>query len=144
MDELKRALAPAEKPLAGGAESSRGTRHSRLVTLVGAGGSGKTRLAIHAATEMIDSFRDGVWWVDLAPLYEPALVPLHAARALGVREQEAEPVSETLSRFIGDKQLMLVLDNCEHLIAACAQLVTGLWLTALVFRYWQPAARPSS
>jgi predicted ATPase len=94
---------------------------SRLVTLTGAGGSGKTRLAIHASTDMIDSFRDGVWWVELAPLTDPSLVPAGVAKALGIGEQTDRSPVEVLVQFLLPRQTLLVLDNCEHLIEACAR-----------------------
>ena len=99
---------------------------TRLLTLTGAGGCGKTRLAIQAATDLIDAFRDGVWWVELAPLADGALVPLAAAKALGVRELPPQPLLESLVNFLREKRLLLVMDNCEHLLDACAQLARTL------------------
>ena len=99
---------------------------NRLLTLTGAGGSGKTRLAIQVATDLLDSFKDGVWWVELAGLSDPALVPQAVAKALGVVEALNQPVTETVANFLRAKQLLLALDNCEHLIHACAQLVDTL------------------
>lgn len=101
----------------------------RLVTLTGAGGSGKTRLAVHAATDLIDSFKDGVWWVDLAPLRNASLVPSAVANTLGLSAQADQSLVGTLVHFLHTKQVLLVLDNCEHLIDACAQLSEHL-LTA--------------
>lgn len=101
---------------------------ARLVTLTGAGGSGKTRLAIHAATDMIDSFRDGVWWVELAPLSDPDLVPAAVAKALGISPQADQPLLETLAQFLRTRRILLILDNCEHLIDACAQVAEHLLL----------------
>jgi predicted ATPase/DNA-binding SARP family transcriptional activator len=100
----------------------------RLVTLTGAGGSGKTRLAIHAATDLIDSFKDGVWWVELVPLSDAKLVPSAVAKALGIDTQSDQPLIETLAKYLQQKQILLVLDNCEHLIEACAKLVEYLLL----------------
>lgn len=94
----------------------------RLMTLTGAGGSGKTRLAIQVATDLIDSYRDGVWWVELAALADETLVPQTVAKALGVQESAQQPLIETLEHFLRGKQLLLVLDNCEHLLEACALL----------------------
>ena len=99
---------------------------SRLVTLTGAGGSGKTRLAIQIAGTLSETFADGVWLVDLAPLHEPALVPQIVAQALGLRPAADQAPLETLLSFLRSKQLLLILDNCEHLIQACAQLAKGL------------------
>jgi len=105
--------------------------NTRLVTLTGAGGSGKTRLAIHAATDLIDSFKDGVWWVELAPLTEPSLVPSAVAKALGISGRADHPLTETLKQYLRNKKLLLVLDNCEHLIDTCAHLAESL-LTSCV------------
>jgi len=98
----------------------------RLVTLTGPGGSGKTRLAIHAATDLIDAYKDGVWWVELAPVNEPSLVPFALARVLGLEGRSGQPVIETLKKFLCDKKALIVLDNCEHLIEASAHLTETL------------------
>jgi predicted ATPase/DNA-binding CsgD family transcriptional regulator len=98
----------------------------RLVTLTGAGGSGKTQLALLVATSLIDGFRDGVWLVDLAPVQAADLVPQTVTSAVGVREQPGETASQTLVSWIGARSMLLVLDNCEHLIDACAQLAAAL------------------
>src|SRR6266478_2628542 len=95
----------------------------RLVTLTGAGGAGKTRLAIEVASRLIDAFPDGVWLVELAALSDPRLVPQAVAQALAVKEQPARPVLETLSDYLVSKKLLLVLDNVEHLLDACVRLV---------------------
>jgi non-specific serine/threonine protein kinase len=95
---------------------------TRLLTLTGAGGCGKTRLALHVASEMLDQFRDGVWVVDLAPLSEPDLVKNSVASVLRVQEGSERSIIEVLSAYMRSRQLLLVLDNCEHLITACAQL----------------------
>src|SRR6266516_493103 len=95
----------------------------RLVTLTGAGGAGKTRLAIEVASRLVDAFPDGVWLVDLAALSDPRLVPQAVAQALEVKEQPARPVRETLGDYLGSKELLLVLDNVEHLLEGCVQFV---------------------
>ncbi len=96
---------------------------NRLVTLTGAGGAGKTRLAIEVAARMAASnFRDGLCYVDLAPLTDPDVVPIAAARALGLSDQPGRSTTETLTRFIGDRDMLMVLDNCEHLLDASASL----------------------
>ncbi len=100
--------------------------HHRLVTLTGAGGSGKTRLAIKVATTQLDAYPDGVWWVELAALNDPALVPSAIAQVLNVREVPNQPMRETLAHHLRTKQLLLALDNCEHLITACAELAEFL------------------
>jgi non-specific serine/threonine protein kinase len=98
----------------------------RLVTLTGTGGCGKTQLALLVARSMIDMFPDGVWLVDLAPVQTGALVPQAVISALGVREQPNEAPSETLVGWIGGRSLLLVIDNCEHLIDACVELAAAL------------------
>jgi predicted ATPase len=95
---------------------------ARLVTLVGSGGVGKTRLALAVAAELVDQYRDGVWRVELAGLTATALVPGAVAQALGLREEPDRPLVQTLIAYLRDRQLLLVLDNCEHLVAACAEL----------------------
>src|SRR6266498_1869019 len=96
---------------------------NRLVTLTGAGGAGKTRLAIEVASRLIDAFPDGAWLVELAALSDPRLVPQTVAQALGVKEQPTRPVIDTLSDHLASKKLLLVLDNVEHLLGGCVQLV---------------------
>jgi predicted ATPase/DNA-binding XRE family transcriptional regulator len=98
----------------------------RLLTLTGVGGCGKTRLALEVAHGMLDRFSGGVWLVELAPLVDPALVPQRVGAALGVRETAEQPLEIALSNALRDRELLLVLDNCEHLLDACAQLVDGL------------------
>jgi predicted ATPase/DNA-binding SARP family transcriptional activator len=99
---------------------------SRLLTLVGAGGSGKTRLSIQVSIELIDSFRDGVWWIELANLNAEPLVAKAAAKTLGVDEVAHQSMLETLANYLRPKHLLLILDNCEHLITACAELAQSL------------------
>ncbi len=98
----------------------------RLLTLTGAGGSGKTRLAIAVATDLLDAFKDGVWWVELSPFSDPWLVPQAVARALGVREAGTQPILQALVQFLAPRQCLLVLDNCEHLLSACAEITEHL------------------
>ena len=99
---------------------------TRLLTLTGAGGSGKTRLALEIARDLIEAYPDGVWLVELAPLSEEVLVPKAVAEALGVPERPQEPLTDTLADVLGSKQLLLIVDNCEHLIDAAAGLVDKL------------------
>jgi predicted ATPase/class 3 adenylate cyclase/DNA-binding CsgD family transcriptional regulator len=99
---------------------------NRLVTLTGAGGAGKTRLAIQIAARMAGEFGDGVWYVDLAPITDPELVPVTMARSLGLPDQPGRSTMDTLTRFIADRQMLVVLDNCEHLLDASAALVDAL------------------
>jgi non-specific serine/threonine protein kinase len=98
----------------------------RLVTLTGIGGCGKTRLALQAAAEVSDAYADGVWLVELAPLTDPALVAPAVAAAIGVREESGQPLLATLLAALRARHLLLVLDNCEHLLDACAQLAEVL------------------
>src|SRR5215204_1664063 len=96
---------------------------TRLLTLTGTGGSGKTRLALEVARSLVGAYPDGVWLVELAPLSEGELVPQAVARALGVKERLDQLLSDTLVEFLRTKQTLLVLDNSEHLVEAVAQLV---------------------
>jgi len=107
-------------------EARRLLENSRLLTLTGSGGCGKTRLALAAASELVEEFEEGVWLVELAPLADPSLVPQAVASTVGVREQQARSLTETLSYFLGSKKVLLVLDNCEHLVEACAALAQAL------------------
>jgi len=99
---------------------------TRLLTLLGAGGIGKTRVALHAAAEVLDDHPDGVWFIDLAPQSDPSLVPQLVASVLGVKEDPGRTVTEALVAYVKDKRMLLVLDNCEHLLHACADLATSL------------------
>ncbi len=101
-------------------------RNTRLLTLSGAGGIGKTRLSQQLAADVLDDFPDGVWFVELAALSDPQLVPQSIAFVLGVKEEAGHPVVEALEKFTKDRRLLLVLDNCEHLVQACAELANRL------------------
>ena len=98
----------------------------RLVTVTGPGGAGKTRLAGQVARQVAGRFADGAWLAELAPVRDPALVPAVVAAALGVRDQPGLPAAGALARVLARQQLLLVLDNCEHVIGAAAQLCAGL------------------
>ena len=99
---------------------------NRLVTLMGAGGAGKTRLALAVASDNLDRFPDGVWLVELAPLVDPALVARTAAAVLGIADQEETALLSALANFLRHRRLLLILDNCEHLIAAASQFAETL------------------
>lgn len=99
---------------------------ARLVTLTGAGGAGKTRLSLQVGAELVDGFADGTWFVELAPLTEASLVPQAVATILGVKEQPGRTVTETLVGHLKDRELLVLLDNCEHLVKASAQLCQTL------------------
>ena len=108
------------------AEARRLLRGTRLLTLTGTGGVGKTRLGHQVAACLLDDVRDGVWLVELSALVEPTLVPRAVATVLGVREVPGRPLTETLADALQTRQLLLMLDNCEHLIEACAELADVL------------------
>ncbi len=99
---------------------------SRLLTLVGPGGVGKTRLALRLEHDVGDEFPDGTWLVDLSPIADPMLVPQALGDLLGVRQQPGQSMLGELTRMLRPRRLLLVLDNCEHLTTACADLVDGL------------------
>jgi predicted ATPase/DNA-binding XRE family transcriptional regulator len=95
-----------------------GAATARLLTLTGPGGVGKTRLALAVATELTGDFADSVAWVELAPLRDPVLVPAAVAQALGIREDGDRPLAQAVAATLAGRHLLLVLDNCEHLLAA--------------------------
>jgi predicted ATPase len=99
---------------------------TRLLTLTGTGGCGKTRLALQVAAEVVDAYPDGTWLVELAPLADPELVTQAVATVLAVREQPGQPILTTLVGAGWGRQLLLVLDNCEHVLDACARLADAL------------------
>jgi predicted ATPase/class 3 adenylate cyclase/DNA-binding CsgD family transcriptional regulator len=105
--------------------------HNRLVTLTGAGGSGKTRLGVELANQVAGDYAEGVWYVDLAPITDPAVVPVAVARALGLPDQPGHSTMDMLLWFVRDRTMLVVLDNCEHLLDACAELVVALMGGAL-------------
>ncbi|HZO88686.1 MAG TPA: adenylate/guanylate cyclase domain-containing protein, partial [Chthonomonadaceae bacterium] len=112
MEEIKRLLSTAH-----------------LLTLTGSGGCGKTRLALQVAADRVEEYADGVWLVELAAIADLGLVPQTVAVALGVSEEPNRPLGETLANYLRPKSLLLVLDNCEHLLTACAQLADTLLRT---------------
>ena len=99
---------------------------NRLVTLTGAGGAGKTRLALELAAGLTTEFADGIWYVDLAPITNPVVAPVTVARTLGLPDQPGRSTMDTVVRFIGEKAILLLLDNCEHLLDACGAIVVEL------------------
>ncbi|HEX2914706.1 MAG TPA: tetratricopeptide repeat protein [Chloroflexia bacterium] len=103
-----------------------GKNRARLVTLTGTGGSGKTRLALEVASTLLGDFKGGVWLVELASVTNPAFISQYIAEALGVNEQSNRPLLTTLTNSLKNRQLLLVLDNCEHLIDDCAHVVSIL------------------
>ena len=99
---------------------------TRLLTLFGMGGLGKTRLSLQIGAEVLEKYPDGVWFVDLAPIKDASLVVNVAAQVLGVREESGKPMLLTLCTYVREHKLLLILDNCEHLIGACASLADAL------------------
>lgn len=98
----------------------------RLVTLTGVGGTGKTRLALQVSADLIDEYPDGVWFVALAPLSDPTLVPQEVASAWQIEDQSEQSLSKALSDYARSKQMLLILDNCEHVLEAGASLANDL------------------
>jgi predicted ATPase/DNA-binding SARP family transcriptional activator len=117
---------PATGPVGDPNRQSDPTFNPRLLTLTGAGGIGKTRLALAVAAEVRDRYPGGVWLVELAAIQDPRFVPRAAAAALEVREEHTQALTDTLTERLGDKTVLLVLDNCEHLVDACADLAATL------------------
>ena len=101
-------------------------KKTRLLTLTGIGGIGKTRLSLQVAADVINEFADGVWFVELAPITDGNLVPQAVATILGVKEETGRALTEALVACARGRQLLLVLDNCEHLVSACAELARQL------------------
>jgi predicted ATPase/DNA-binding CsgD family transcriptional regulator len=117
---------------------------SRLVSLVGPGGVGKTRLAIRIGTDLKRGFRDGAWLVELADVQDPGLVPNAALTALDLRDQAATEPRARLLSYLRDKELLLVVDNCEHLLGAAALLVTDVLGAAPCVRVIATSREPLS
>ncbi len=112
------------------AEAKRALAASRLLTLIGMGGVGKTRLALRTAAEVQRAFDDGVWLVELDQLHDPALVAHTVAVTLGLGEQPGQATITSVTEYLAPRGLLLVLDNCEHLVEACAALTEAVLLGA--------------
>src|SRR3954451_6834516 len=106
-------------------EVKRLLQDAHAITLTGPGGIGKSRLALRAGRKLARHFPDGVWIVELADVESPELVPYALARALGVHERPSEPIEAVVMARLRDLRVLLILDNCEHLLPACRQLVTS-------------------
>jgi predicted ATPase/DNA-binding SARP family transcriptional activator len=123
-------LPAALTSLVGREDDLRATRKlveaSRLVTLTGVGGVGKTRLAVQSSADLVPRFADGAWLVELAPISDPGLVPGSVAATLGLRERGGQSVVDMIADYLADRSLLLVVDNCEHVIDAAARLVNTL------------------
>ena len=98
----------------------------RLVTLTGSGGTGKTRLSLQVAADLLEKFDHGVWFVELAPLTDPDLIPQTILSTIGVQEQQGKTPLEVLKEYLHEKQALIVLDNCEHLVSASAKVANTL------------------
>ena len=116
--DIRRLLTPAS--------STRNGEEVRLLTLTGPGGTGKTRLALQAGNQLLAAFPDGIWLVELAMLSDPVLVPQTVAALLGVREEPTYPLTRTLTTYLRTKTLLLIFDNCEHIVETCALFVETL------------------
>ena len=101
-------------------------RAHRLVTVIGTGGTGKTRLVLQASAELVTEHPDGVWLVELAPISDPELIVQAVARGLGIREDPGRPLVDTVLDFLRTKSLRILLDNCEHMIGTCAEMAEQL------------------
>ena len=99
---------------------------NRMVTLLGTGGCGKTRLSLQVAALAVDEFPDGIWFVELAPIDDPELIAATVATAMSLREQPGRPLVETLEGALARRAALLVLDNCEHVVDAAADLASQL------------------
>lgn len=108
------------------AELQRLLATTRLLTVTGSGGCGKTRLCLQVAADSLERFPDGAWLVELAPLSDPGLVPQTVATVLGLKEEAGKPIRQTLTEHLKDKRLLLLIDNCEHLLDGFAQLADTL------------------
>ena len=100
--------------------------HTRVITLTGTGGVGKTRVALRTASEVLGSFRDGVWLVELAALTDSALVTQTVADALRIQGLAVDRSLDSLVNYLAPRQVLIILDNCEHLVGPCAELADSL------------------
>ena len=93
-----------------------------MLTLIGPGGTGKTRISIQVASALLDRFPDGLWLVELAPILDPLLVPRITAMTMGLCDEPQRPVIDMLCDYLREKKMLIILDNCEHLVDACARM----------------------
>lgn len=111
------------------AEVKRVLGSTRLLTLTGMGGTGKTRLSLQVAADVLDNYPDGVWLVEFATIDDPSLVLETVAAALDLRQEADRPLMNTLTSYLRDRNVLLIFDNCEHVVAACARLAESLLRT---------------
>jgi len=109
-------------------------KDTHMLTLIGPGGTGKTRLSIRVARDVLNQYPDGVWLIDLAPVLNPTLVPRTTAIAIGLREEPQRPVIDMLCDYLSIKKMLIILDNCEHLVDACAQMSEQILRTTVDVR----------
>ena len=114
----------------------------RLLTLAGAGGIGKTRLAVHVGAELLSVHPDGVWFVDLAPISDPELVTSVVAQALQLNQQQGHRLDETIPQLLKRKRLLLIFDNCEHILGPTATLASAILATAQDVRILATSRQP--
>ena len=117
-------------------------RSTKLLTLLGMGGLGKTRLSLQVAAEVIHEYPDGVWFLDLAPIRDAALVVSEAAQVIGVREDPDRSLLQTLCAHLKTRRALLVLDNCEHVIQVSADLATAILKVAPYVRILASSREP--
>ncbi len=117
-------------------------QHNRLVTLTGSGGVGKTRHSLQVGAELLDIFEDGTWFVEMAPVSDPRLVPQAAATVLGVREEQGRGLMAALEDHLRNRTAFIVLDSCEHVLDACARLADGLLHTCPRLRILASSREP--
>jgi non-specific serine/threonine protein kinase len=117
---------------------------ARLVTLTGSGGAGKTRLSLQVAAEVLDDYKEGVWFVELAALTDPALIPQTVAAVLDLREESGRPMMAVLADDLRAKTVLIILDNCEHLIEGCAQFVDAILRAAPHVKLFASSREPLS
>ncbi len=123
-------------------DARRAVHRSRMLTLTGTGGTGKTRLAVRIAGDLVGGFRHGAWFIDLAGVRDAEGVAIAVADVLGVRKARGRPVLASLAAWLARKQLLLVLDNCEHLLPACAVLVDAVLRSASEVRVLATSREP--
>jgi predicted ATPase/class 3 adenylate cyclase len=107
-------------------EATQLLKGNRLLTLLGMGGLGKTRLSLQIAADMLDAYPDGIWFLDLAPIRDPSFVPNEAAHVLSVREEPGKPLTQTLCTHLKSRKALLIFDNCEQVVSACASFANAI------------------